>query len=172
MASMYEQNDVDKLGLPVSILGNHPDEFYGVIGRIVCVCAVLEEKVTTLRHTLANAQQGKFTHEPVGAQIAAARRLTRDLPHGTEQDVIAFLDEAEVAFRHRNALVHSSFPAQPDGRIWGHRATRDKAVTDGTADTVETTLEELRMFLRKLAELVRSFIQVHALASVRGHSRG
>ncbi len=46
---MYEPNDIDEFGLPITILGNHPDEFYGLIGRIVCVCAVLEEKVTMKR---------------------------------------------------------------------------------------------------------------------------
>ncbi len=126
MASMHELNDVDELGLPVAILGIHPDGFYGAIGRVVCVCAVLEEKVTALRHTLANAQQGEFTHEPVSAQINAARRLMQELPDQDAQEVGRFLDAAGAAFRHRNELVHSSFPAQPDGRIWGHRATRDR----------------------------------------------
>lgn len=167
---MYEPNDIDEFGLPITILGNHPDEFYGLIGRIVCVCAVLEEKVTTLRHTLTHAEQGKSTHEPVSTQIDVARTRARDLPDAAAQQVGAFLNAAEVAFRHRNELVHSSFPAQPDGRIWGHRATRDKTVTDSTADTVETTLEDPHEFLAKLADLVRNFLQVHALASARGHS--
>ncbi len=166
---MQELNDADEYCLPVGILGFHPNEFYGAIGRIVCVCAVLEDKVTTLRHTLANAEQGKFTHEPVSAQINAARGLTRELPDPDAQEVGRFLDAAGAAFRHRNELVHSSFPAQPDGRIWGHRATRDKAVTDGTADTVETTLDDLHAFIGELAQLVRSFNQVHALVGVRRH---
>lgn len=170
MTTMNALSDADEFGLPMNILGKHPDEFYGMIGRIICVCAVLEDKVTTLRHTLAHAQQGKFTLEPVSAQIAAARPLARDLPESAAQQVDAFLDAAEVAFRYRNKLVHSSFPAQPDGRIWGHRATRDKAVTDGTADTVETTVEDLRAFLKKLADLVNSFLQVHTLAGMRTNS--
>lgn len=87
---MYELSDADEFGLPMNILGNHPDEFYGLIGRIICVCAVLEEKVATLRHTLAHAEQGKFTLEPVSAQIEAARPLARDLPEPAAQAVGAF----------------------------------------------------------------------------------
>lgn len=164
---MYGRDIIDEFGLPITILGNHPDESYGVIGRIVCVCAVLEEKVTTLRHTLAHAEQGKSTHEPVSAQIDAARSLARDLPVAAAQQICAFLDAAEMAFRHRNELVHSSFPAQADGRIWGHRATRNRTIADGSADTVETTLEDLRKFLVELADLVSNFLQVHAVAGVR-----
>ena len=166
---MHELNDPDEYGLPVGILGIHPSEFYGAMGRVVCVCAVLEDKVTTLRHSLAKAEQGKFTHEPVSAQINAARRLTQKLPEYDAQEVVRFLEAAATAFRYRNDLVHSSFPAQPDGRIWGHRATRDKAVTDGTPDTVETTLDDLRAFIAEIAQLVRNFSQVHALVGVRRH---
>lgn len=156
----------DAYGLPAGILGIHPDEFYGAIGRVVCVCAVLEDRVTTLRHTLAHAEQGKFTHQPVSTQIDVAERMTEALPELDGRQVRDFLTAARAAFQHRNDLVHSSFPAQPDGRIWGYRPTREKSVTDGTADTVETSLDNLRGFVVQLADLVNSFNQVHAVAGV------
>ena len=164
---MREPSEVDDYGLPITILGSHPDQFYGAMGRVVCVCAVLEEKVTTLRHTLARVQQGKFTHEPVSGQIAAARGLAKGLPEEPRREVDDFLAATEGAFRLRNDLVHSSFPAQANGRIWGHRATRDKAVTDGTADTVGMTLEDLFGFVVQLADLVLGFNRVHALVTLR-----
>lgn len=164
MASVHELDDVDAFGLPVGVLGSHPDEFYGAIGRVVCVCAVLEGQVTTLRHTLEEVQQGKFTHEPVTAQIDVARGHVQELPDHDAQEIEGFLDAAEDAFHRRNALVHSSFPAQPDGRIWGHRPTRDRSIMDGTTDTVEATLEELDTFVADLARLVSNFSPVHALA--------
>lgn len=148
-------------------MGRHSDEFFGAIGRIVCVSAVLEDKVTTLRHTLANAEQGRYTRQNVSSQIKTARIVARDRPEPAAETIAAYLDKVEAAFRRRNDLVHSSFPAQPDGRIWGHRPTRDKDVTDGTADTVETTIDDLRQFIQTLSGLVNSFNQVHALAGVR-----
>lgn len=72
--------DINEYGLPAGILGLHPDEFYAALGRIVSVSAVLEGKVTTLRHTLANARQGEFAHEPVSSQIKVPRGLARSLP--------------------------------------------------------------------------------------------
>lgn len=158
-------NDVDNFGLPASILGQHPDDFYGAIGRVVCVCAVLEGNVTALRHTLARARQGQYTKQPISKQIDVARSLSRDLPDAAPHAISAFLDDVEKAFRRRNELVHSSFPEQPDGRLWGHRPTREMRVTDGTADTVETSIVELQALIKALAELVQRFNQVHVVAS-------
>jgi hypothetical protein len=160
-------SDVDEYQLEHGILGLHPDEFYGAIGRVVCVCAVLEDQVTTLRHTLAGLSQGERAHEPVDSQIKGARSHLGELAESSQRLVGAFLDDAKAAFAHRNELVHSSFPAQPDGRLWGHRPARDRAVRDGRADTVETSLEDLRAFIGRLSALVRSFNQVHAAAGLR-----
>lgn len=170
MQLMRERNDVDEYGLPVGILGSHPNEFYGAIGRVVCVSAVLEDKVTSLRHSLEGAGQGTFAGEPVSNQIRRARRLCQGLPEPGPEQIRAFCDKAEAAFLRRNVLVHSSFPAQADGRVWGHRPARDKTITDGTADTVETTMEELCTFIRELAGLVFDFNTVHALAGRRSTS--
>lgn len=163
--TMSRMNGVDDYGLPADILGRQPDEFYGAIGRVVCVCAVLEDTVTTLRHTLAATQQGQYTQQQVSKQIDAARSLSQKLGDSALRTIRLFLDDVEVAFRRRNDLVHSSFPAQPDGRIWGHRPNRDRSVIDGTADYVETSINDLRAFIGELAELVRRFNQVHAMAS-------
>lgn len=160
-------NDVDSFGLPAGVLGRHPEQFFAAIGRVVCVSAVLEEKITVLRHTLAGAPQGRFTQEPMSKQIHAATSLAGALPDPDAERVRMFLRESEHAFIRRNGLVHSSFPAQPDGSLWGHRPTRDKSVTDGRSDTVETSIEELTEFIAELAELVQSFNLVHAAAANR-----
>jgi len=165
MLLMHEREGVDEYGLPLGVLGAHPNEFYSAIGRVVCVCAVLEAKVTSLRHTLERSGQGSFTNQPVGQQIIRVRDLSRRLPEPGPDRIGAFCDGAAAAFDRRNELVHSSFPAQPDGRLWGHRPARDKGTTDGSAQTVETTIEELRDFISELAQLVRDFNAIHSLAS-------
>ena len=75
-----------------------------------------------------------------------------------------YLTRIDVAFSERNDLVHSSFPAQASGEIFGYRRARDKSLTDGTVETVGTTLEELRMFVGRLGDLVLEFnaVMVHA----------
>lgn len=165
MLLMHERHGVDEYGLPFGVLGADPNEFFSAIGRVVCVSAVLEEQLMTLRQTLERAGQGDFRHQPVSKQISRARDLSRKLPEPGRGKIGAFCDHAEGAFERRNELVHSSFPAQPGGRLWGHRSARNRTTTDGRAQTVETTLEELCGFISELAGLVRSFNNVHGLAS-------
>ena len=126
------------------------------------VCPVLEDKIATLRHTLEHAGQGCFTQEPVSKQISRARDLSRTIPEPGPEKIGVFCDNAEAAFARRNELVHSSFPAQPDGRLWGHW---DKPTTDGSSQAVETTLEELCAFISKLARLIHELNTVFGLAS-------
>lgn len=162
--------DIDSYSLPIGILGHHPDEFYGAVGRIVCVSAVLEDQITSIRHALAHVEQGRFTHEPVSTQIFTARQLSGGLRPPGPDLVDAFLSRAEVAFAKRNELVHSSFPSQPSGKLIGHRPARSKKVTDGTADIVETSVDKLKLFIGELADLVQSFNRVFALCTGTGPS--
>ncbi len=157
--------NIDTYNLPSGTLGLHPEEFYGAMGRIVCVSAVLEDKITSLRHTLGHVEQGLFTHEPVSQQITEARRLSRDLPPPVPDQVGAFLSRAKDAFAKRNEFVHSSFPFQPSGKVFGHRPARSKDVTDGTADVVETSVDEMKLFIGELAALVQGFNPLFALCS-------
>jgi hypothetical protein len=157
----------DAYNLDVNVLGPHPNEFYGAVGRIVCVSAVIEQQISAMRHALAHVQQGTYSHEQVSDHIRAARKLAKSLPEQDGQRVRAFLKRAERAFDKRNDVVHSAFPAQEDGRIYGHRPIRDKAVTDGTSTPFETTMPELKEFIGRLSGLAREFNSVHALCSYR-----
>ena len=74
----------------------------GSVGRIVCVCAVLEQQLTAMRHALAHVEQGKYTHQPVSEQIKAARALSQDLPHTAGERIRDFLSRADDAFDRRN----------------------------------------------------------------------
>jgi hypothetical protein len=161
---------MDAYGLTSGVLGQHTDEFFGAVGRVVCVCAVLEGQITTLRHTLAGARQGQFTQQPVKAQIDTARTLAHRLPGAAATVLLVYHDEETDAFSRRNDLAHSSFPAQPDGRIWGHRPARDRTVTDGRAETVETSVEAIQEFIGELCVLVGRFNQVHVLAASSARS--
>lgn len=154
----------DPFGLPPTILGPLPDEFFGAVGRIVCVCAVLEQQVSTLRHTLARAEQGAFTHQPVSKQIQEARSLATVLAADHRNRVHEFLAAAEQAFEERNSVVHSAFPAQDSGRLMGHRPVRDRSVTDGSAQWTVTSVDGLKRLIGRLSRLVLDFNQVFALA--------
>jgi hypothetical protein len=165
MTRVDDFDECDEYNLSCRTLGTHPDEFYGAMGRVVCVCAVLEDKVTALRHALARVQQGTFSHQPINQQIKAARALLVDLPDPGRELMSAYLDRVDDAFGRRNDLVHSSFPAQASGQVFGHRMARDKTVTDGTADVVSTTLADMKLFIGHLGDLVFESNAVMAYAA-------
>lgn len=89
------------------------------------------------------------------------------LPCSAGERIRDFLSCAGDAFDRRNDLVHSAFPAQPDGRIWGHRPVRDKTVHDGRADFAETSLADLKVYIADLSKLVQDFNQVFANCAYR-----
>jgi hypothetical protein len=116
----------DQFGLEESILGLHPEAFYGAVGRVVCLAAALEDKITTLRHTLVHAQQGQYTHQPIAEQVRRARSASTWCDTAAQERIGAFLSAAEDSFERRNELVHSQFPAQADGTLFGHRPDRGR----------------------------------------------
>lgn len=162
MTRVDDFDEYDEYNLSRRVLGTHPDEFYGAMGRIVCVCAILEDKVTALRIALARVKQGTFSHQPINQQIKAVRALLVDIPAPGRELTSSYLDRVDDAFGRRNDFVHSSFPAQASGQVFGHRMARDKTVTDGTAEVVSTTLDELKLFIGHLGDLVLEFNAIFA----------
>lgn len=116
MLLMHEHEGVDEYGLPLGVLGAHRNEFFSAIGRVVCVCAVLEAKVTTLRHTLERTGQGSFTNQPVSQQIIRVRDLSRRLPEPGPDRIGAFCDAPRPhSTAAMNLCTVLSRPNQMDG---------------------------------------------------------
>ena len=157
----------DSFNLSDGVLGPHPDEFYGAVGRIVCVFAVIEQQLSAMRHTLEQVEQDKFTQQPASSQTKVARRLSNDLPAEDGDRVRQFLDRADLLLSKRNGIVHSSVPAQAGGRLWGHRSPRSKTNTGGRSEFVETTVAELKEFVSELSKLAEDFNQVYVVCTSR-----
>ena len=153
--------DTDSYGLPSQIFGPHPDEFYGAVGRVALLSALLEQQLADIRHTLARARQGEYTHQPVSQQIEIATKLASSLPEERMTTVGGYLSRARAAVEQRNAVIHSIFPAQSSGELIGHRPVRDKTVLDGSASWTRIDFKGLRDLIGELAQLVLEFNSVH-----------
>ena len=157
----------DDFNLSERVLGPHPDEFYGAVGRIVCVCGVVEQQLSAMRHALGQIEHDKFNQQPASSQSKISRQLSHELPPEDGERVRQFLDRADLLLAKRNSIVHSSFPAQGDGRLWGHRSARNRAITDGSVETLVTTMPELKEFVAELSNLAEDFNQVFAVCTPR-----
>jgi hypothetical protein len=67
------------------------------------------------------------------------------------QDLRVFLARARELADQRNELVHSLWPAQPGGRLFGWRPSRDPSISDATP--IATTLEHDEL-LRRIGAVV------------------
>ncbi len=148
----------DRFGVPHSILGQHPDDFYGVIGRVACLSALLEYQVLTVYQTMTNSKQDQHRRLSASQLIEAARQESERIEDKGDRQVLSdYLRDVEAALQQRNDYIHSLWPAQQSMNLFGWRPSRAK---DDAFDplkpneTVETTLEELATFILSLVDLI------------------
>lgn len=153
-------DDVDEFGVPRTLLGDHPAQVWGAIGRTVAVAAVLENRLVALLQMLTLSGQSAYATETPTGLIAKLRGLEpAGDPAWAGWDT--WLDQAADAFEWRNHVVHNLWPAQSGGRLFGWRLGRD-----GKLSKVESTERELMSKLVELATLTTRAQRWTALAGV------
>jgi hypothetical protein len=60
----------DQFGVPPNVMGRHPEEFFSILGRIVALSAILENKILVFYQYLVGRRQDEHTGLPVGQLIA------------------------------------------------------------------------------------------------------
>ena len=138
-------DEVDEFGVPVNLLGLHPPEVWGAMGRTVALAALLEDRLVALLQMLTLSEQSAYA-KSTPTDVIAALRAQAPAGEPTWSGWDRWLDRALVAFEWRNHIVHDLWPAQPGGRFYGHRLGRG-----GERISVDTTSDEL---MRQLVELV------------------
>jgi hypothetical protein len=139
--------DPDPYGIPSTRFGDVPEFFYGLLGRIAMLSALLEDRLHVLSGVLAQAPQECLAGKPGTALISACRKHLDGFGEGHRAAAEDYLARAEQALKSRHAVLHSlwPFPQQlvPDepARGWrnappGARARKDWPVewTDLSAD--------------------------------------
>lgn len=161
-------DDVDEFGVPRTLLGDHPPQVWGAIGRTVAVAALLENRLLALLQMLTLSEQSAYATETPTGLITKLRGLA---PAGDPASAgwDTWLDQAADAFEWRNHVVHNLWPAQPDGRLFGWRLGRN-----GELSKMDISRDDLTGRLAELAQItVRTQTWV-ALAGApqRGLRRG
>ena len=160
---MVDARDTDDFGVPLSIMGRHPEDFFSMLGRIVALAAVLENKTLVFYQYLVGRRQDEHTELSVGPLIANALQNLHRLPRGDSDLAKEWLLEAKAITAKRNDYVHNLWPAQGgDGRLFGWRVPKRKNARESIA--TEGTLEEMRNDLNRLVSL----LQVNRLNGILG----
>lgn len=160
----------DSFGVPSNLTGHHPEEFFSLLGRIVALSALLENRVLVFYQYLVGRRQDQHTELGVGRLITNALSEIRRLTLPADRELAAeFLTEAKAITTRRNNYVHNLWPAQTDGRLFGWRVPQKRNARE--ALTTVSTLEEMRDDLRRLVMLleVRHMNRVFGLVSGGDH---
>lgn len=104
----------DEWVIPDRILGPMLDEFFGAVGGVVTLSALLEDRLRVLLQTSTFAPQTGYARDSPARLISNLRRYIARLPDDGA-NVAAYLDDIRVALDRRNELVHS---------LWGSSQLR------------------------------------------------
>jgi hypothetical protein len=147
----------DAYGVPLNIMGRHPEEFFSILGRIVSLSSTLENKILSFYQYLVGRSQTEHSELSVSQHIAKSLRELRRLkelerlPQHEVELAEQWLLEAKAITRRRNDYVHSLWPAQGDGRLFGWRVLQRKG---GVVEFVTLTQNDMRSDLNRLVVLL------------------
>jgi len=146
--------DSDRWGIPAQMFGAVGDDFYGIVGRIVLVAALLEDRLHVLFCALANAPQDRLAGDAGTRLIRECRERLDNFPGERRDEVTAPLTGAETALLRRHEVIHSLWPFTGQSEVRGWRNVPravDSALIDRWSGRPSTPLPDL---LHDLIDLV------------------
>ena len=166
---MVGRGDTDDFGVPLNIMGRHPEAFFSILGRIVALSATLEYQVLVFYQHLVGREQDAFTDWVVSKLIREALKQVHRLPPADRELAEAWLREADAITKKRTDYVHNMWPAQGDGHLFGWRMpnrpnAQASIMTQGTMEEMQGDLDRLIALLR-----VNRLHRVQGLVSGRQH---
>lgn len=144
----------DEFGVPSSLLGIHPEEFYGAVGRVICLTALLEDRLLALLLAIRRAPRSKYVKKPVSEIL---KELRSDTTSPFWVGFADYLDRAEKAIAFRNDIAHNLWPAQGDGTVFGHRPDRGEGGLTGKSKTMTTDMARIRDHIAVTVDLLSTW---------------
>jgi hypothetical protein len=159
----------DGFGVPNNMLGKVPENFYGLLGRVVSITALMEAKLDDLVGTLTDKVQSKFAGQDTGRALSMARRMfifplaeRPSTPYRVAKEALDLLDRVEALAHERNSVVHSVWPGVSLDDVRGWRHTPKKQRPDEVTWTTwyETDEIDLVTFINRLATATEELIVI------------
>lgn len=149
------------------MFGNVPEEFFGLIGRVTMVAALLEDRLVVLLTQLTASSQDKYAGLMAGQalpKIHAELRLrarTEFMATG-----IGLTTRLHSTFDRRNELVHSLWPNPSLDVAFGHRGVpTSKRINPGDFSVaVNTDGSTITALITDMVKLYTEVTQFEALA--------
>lgn len=156
--SVDDEDMSDRFGVPETLFGPVHDDFYGLVGRIALLSALLEDRVMTMLHSLDT------NPHPTYAGLSASRiapkirdrveRHAQALGKELVEEVEEALTASITVLDERHALIHSLWPNPTLEKAQGWRSKRVKGSEHGSEIVwTETNAEQLQTCLSELVRM-------------------
>lgn len=164
--------DTDRYGVPNRMFGEVPEGFYGLVGRIALLAALLEDRLHVLFCVLDQAPQDRLAGESRTKLIKECRGRIDSVRD--ERQWREFLNRAEAALHSRHAVLHSLWPfAQAQGvRGWRNVPRGRRRELNGPVEWTDLSADQLPGLVTELVDLVRRCFQVEMWAAMPRSSSG
>lgn len=165
----------DLFGVPESMFGRVPEDFYCVAGRIVMVATLVEDRTLMVLWSLDDATQDTHAGKSASAVRQEVKQRIVSLAPILGSDLVSqlnrILEDLEHASRRRNALVHSLWPNPSEELAQGWRSIRGPKGSEPPSE-IAWTLTSLDELKRDLAERVELQERLTRLANRVWAKRG
>lgn len=155
----------DSFGVPDNMFGRVPESFYGAVGRIVALGALVEMRFSGVIAELARLPEESLAGEQVGALRKRFQRLARDRASDGRplpDRLTALCDEMSRAMERRNALVHSLWPEPKldEARGWRTVSRRRRRPGEDYVVWTHTNDADLRSLIAELVRIAKELRDV------------
>ena len=150
---------------PGDVFGRVPEEFYGLLGRVVMLSTLVEDRTLMLLWALDDQPQPTHAGKPFWQlQQLIEQRLGAVAP-GDRQEIGDVLARVAAVLDRRNGLVHSLWPNPTLDEAKGWRSKRVPKGTPGFSEIVWTPTSS-RAMSDDVAELITLHDEIVRLANV------
>ncbi|MGI8415845.1 MAG: hypothetical protein ACR2P2_06470 [Nakamurella sp.] len=156
----------DEFGIPERMFSQVPEGFFGLMGRVAMVAAVLDDRPVTLLTQLTGSHQGKYAGWMPGRSLPELKKVLTTRRPELAAEGIGLVERLHSAFDGRNELIHSLWPHPTLEYAYGHRGVASGKRTDPNDFSVGITTNRAKMIavMTELSELYAEVRRLEMLA--------
>lgn len=128
----------DQYGVPESMFGPVPEEFYGLVGRVVMLSTLVEDRILMLLWALDDEPQPTHAGKPFWQLRQLIEQHVDSLASDLRAEIANVVSRVAAAMDRRNGLVHSLWPNPTLEQAQGWRSKRVPKGTPGDSEIVWT----------------------------------
>jgi hypothetical protein len=166
----------DSFGVPLNFFGHVDERFYGALGRIVALGALVELRICDLLMTIGDFSEADLAGLPIVQLqrefdgVVSSCKAADDAMPLSIQDCVT---QAGAAMRKRNAMVHNVWanPSLEDGRGWRGVPKNQRSKADEPVEWLPGDEPYLTEVIGELVDVVSKLTNSLPVASGWRHLR-